>query len=149
MKAVSVSIVLAVLLSLVLASEARQGHAPAKPATSTQNPQGLGVVAGRVFAITKSGDLKPCRLCKIYFLFQLPIVGQQVVDSKVETPGSVFLANHVKELDELIAERKAESARSVSDELWCKKELLGNTRAIADTFEQADQHNPNYPDLFH
>ena len=61
----------------------------------------FGVVVGRVFRMitAKSGDLKPCRLCKVYLFFSLPIVGQKVVDAKAETPGEVFLLNQLEQLE--------------------------------------------------
>jgi len=155
------------VLAMALGDDARQGHAPVKPSASTQNQQDLGVVVGRVFAITKSGDLKPCRLCKVYLFFSLPIVGQKVVDAKAETPGEVFLLNQLEQLkvigdaskaemtrsDKMISaprshplsEEEAASAARVSAELRCKSLLIGDTKAILDTFERADQHNQSMP----
>lgn len=65
-----------ILCAIAMAMGARAGaqdHSPPKEkqksaeAASTPRPK-LGVVSGRVFAITAGGDLKPARMAKVYLL---------------------------------------------------------------------------------
>jgi hypothetical protein len=50
-----------------------------------------GVVSGRVFVITRAGDLKPARIAKVYLLY---------VDTDEYSAGHFFLTDHEKQLGE-------------------------------------------------
>jgi hypothetical protein len=102
----------------------------------------LGSVHGRVFAITKGGDLKPGRLAQVYLIFESKIVGHKVDPSaeNEETAGLVFLDKHVEQMKQVSAELEVKSKDdSISskglDAFSCKAELLGVDKAIIDTLD--------------
>src|SRR5580698_8554008 len=63
-----------------------------QPSKSAAKP---GIVSGRVFAITKSGDLKPARLAKVYLFYES---GSKGTDP--DTAGLTWTLNLAKGLEE-------------------------------------------------
>lgn len=94
-------------------------------------PQPLGSVHGRVFAITRGGDLKPARLAQVYLVFETRIVGHKVDPSATneENAGMVFLNKHTEQMKQLLDELQEKSKDdSISSDAFktisCKAELL-------------------------
>lgn len=101
------------------------------------NPQPLGSVHGRVFAITKGGDLKPARLAQVYLVFETRIVGHKVDPSAAneETASLVFLKEQTEQLklgnNELLEKSRDGSISSEAlQKLTCKSELLAVDKGI-------------------
>jgi hypothetical protein len=69
------------------------GKAPHRNPTSqsAEDISSYGSVTGRVFAITKGGDLKPGRLARVYLLFAVEAVNGKVGGSDEKTAGNIFL----------------------------------------------------------
>jgi hypothetical protein len=95
------------------------------------NSQPLGSVHGRVFAVTKGGDIKPARLAQVCLIFESRIVGHKVDPSAAneETAGLVFLDKLIEQkkqlLNELEEKSKDDSLSSKAyDNFSCKGGLL-------------------------
>jgi hypothetical protein len=114
-----------------------------------------GTVAGRVFAITKSGDLKPARLASVYLFFNNGPGVSAILEKTGNTPALVFLQ---KELDSLkegdpSCRRDLVAADKGIDEAveWAKDkkvtELVRFTDADEDGYFEIEGAKPGIHDL--
>jgi hypothetical protein len=78
-----------------------------------------GSISGRVFAITRAGDLKPARLARVYLMGGLTIPPDSAV--------SVFFDKQLSERKDL---RSSGALTNDSEELLCRKELLIITNSV-------------------
>jgi hypothetical protein len=111
------------------------GTQPTKPAKnpgsatvqhSSGRSKSVGSVDGRVFAITRTGDLKPARLARVYLIRGLDLPPENAV--------SVFLEKHTSGLEDL------KNYADDSEELTCKRELLAVDDAILASIQWVDDN---------
>jgi hypothetical protein len=120
-----------VLLTVSLLAQDIKPRQPDLARKSAANERRVSTVTGRVFAITKGGDLKPARSAQVYLFFQRGPEISSIIATAGTTPGVHYLQ---KELDAL--EENHKSGKDVS----CKSGLIAIDKAILDTFEWAKQH---------
>ncbi len=113
MKVLAIAVVSLLLMSSLVASSAQQARAQKKATVATRPkapPLKPATVSGRVFALTKGGDLKPARLAKIYMFYSRPL--GEPADRIVETPASSTFAADVfeKEVRDGLEEARAGQA---------------------------------------
>ncbi len=95
-----------------------------------------GAVSGHIFAITKSGDLKPARMAKVYLLWDHPslqfVQGQEKKGIHEDSATLIFLQAHNKAMEEAIAQRQRDydANRHHSDSLDCREDLREYETAV-------------------
>ena len=107
----------------------------ASPPQKASNPS-FGAISGRIFLITKGGDLKPARLARMY-LFYVVISyysGRGEVAPGDKTPGLIYSTKNA----ELAKEDriKAESGTDVG----CRSELMNADKAALATLDWVQEH---------
>ena len=117
---VALSIVFAIPTASGQGKTTKSGIPPGRK-LSTQKT-GVGAVVGRVFAITKGGDLKPARLAMVYLFFNRGPGVSEIVASAGTTPGLIFLQ---KDLDGL----------KEGDPALCMRDLVAADKAILATLD--------------
>ena len=136
---------LRLLATLILAASgmfAQQKAVAAK--TPSTKP---GVVSGRVFLITGSGDLKPARLAKLYLIYSpRPIDGvtNQVAD---KSAGLAWAKARTKAATDSLEEYKRDGA-DWNDAVSCRHDMLHEDAAIVEILQWGrDQKKSNqiYP----
>ena len=106
------------LVALVLCwrtANAQDGLAVAKKPT--------GSISGRVFLITRGGDIKPARYAHVYLMGLTP-------NQHHESAISVFQGRQISGLDALIKDAESGSAAADSEEARCQKKLLVVTESL-------------------
>jgi hypothetical protein len=91
---------LAGLLIAFACASAQQKLPPKAAKTTVSAPLKLGVLSGRIFAITTGGDIKPARLAKT-FLFYVRRSGKSVeaIEEDQNSAGSAWLTEEAKALE--------------------------------------------------
>lgn len=89
-------------------------------------------VTGRVFAITRDGDLKPARMATVYLLYMYRSATSDAKDS--DSVGSAWEDNFLKEL-KTFNEEYAQKARSWTESIACHRHLMAYTIALRETLE--------------
>jgi hypothetical protein len=118
-------VLIVICFSLVLWPQATPTTAnPTKNSAHAKDPVAIGKkpsgsISGRVFAITRAGDLKPARLARVYLMGGLNIPPDSAV--------SIFLD---KQLSGRTALRESGALTDDSEELLCRKELLLITDSV-------------------
>jgi hypothetical protein len=111
--------------------KAQPGQAASESGTvKTKSLRSNITVSGRVFAITKSGDLKPARLARIFLFYSLSGKNSE----EKETAGLVYLHNKIALMEEFLApgsmESRAEAEGIETHQAFCKAPLeAGETAA--------------------
>ena len=119
----------------------------AQQKTSTAAPK-PGVVSGRIFAITGSGDIKPARMANVYLLY---INGLVMLKDDVNSAGMRWLREETEALKEDNARAEADlmanaklpfrERRRVSESLRCREDLLIYHKALEGTLRWAVDQN--------
>ena len=138
-------IVLCVSIIGILA--AAGGTAQQKPAP--KNAARSGIVSGRVFLITQSGDLKPARMAEVYALYLRPKLGNDAAGNAIEEHSASFTLadNQTKEVKAELAEYEAlpmNESGSMSDAASCRRDLLAYQNALVDTLKWASDENKDW-----
>ena len=137
--------ILALAVLIPAAQEIRKEKT--KPATRTVSPTlSSGWLSGRVFAITKGGDLKPARMADVYLFLESKISGSRVVESKGElTPMLVYLDKTLELMKETNSDRIAkyseglEISEEYAQRVSCRHDLLVVDKAIFATMDWANR----------
>ncbi len=110
-----------------------------------------GVVSGKVFAITNSGDLKPARMASVYVLYVQRSVKVTPADSKDGESAAIAWGTNLnkalgefnKELEKnLEAIKRRESGQS--DDMLCRRELMAYQKALVDTLQWAGSEHKEW-----
>lgn len=125
------TLLLAALLSV--AFSARLSHRtgatdlPADKAT-----QHFGVLAGRIFLITKGGDLKPARMARLYLLWNRgPGTAAITAAGGGDTPGLFYLKKYLEE---------TQKAKDSGTSAYCLSGLVSADKAMVSTLNWAQAH---------
>jgi len=135
MKQVAFAILLAFFLVATTGSQVKN-QSPGIPAKQIIGPNEKqervkGSITGRVFAISKGGDLKPARMAKIYLFFTY-VDGNQQTDT--DSAGFKFLLLEIQKENDLIAPG---NAKMKNREEFCKGILARVDTAILLTVQWA------------
>jgi hypothetical protein len=84
------------------------------------------IVAGRVFAITKGGDLKPARSAQVYLFFQRGPGVSSITAAAGATPAVFYLQKQLEALQE---------NHNSGKDAYCRNDLIAVDKAILETFE--------------
>ncbi len=107
-----------ILLSAAILAMAQQ-RAPA-----TSHPQS-GTISGRVFLITKGGDIKPARMALVFGFF---LYGLDVAKAGTETAGKIWRKKEENELEQ--AQHEIESSKpELTQEGICRREYFAYAKA--------------------
>ncbi len=101
--------------------------------THTTAPAATGTVEGRVFGITRSGDLKPARMPTIYLFYQGR--GGLEENSADDHYQNISMAALKKRLDDRLAAAQAGSIGN--EDLECRESLLDKDQSLVDTAQWA------------
>jgi hypothetical protein len=115
--------------------EAVKGPAPKAPVAGKPIGQ-PGSVHGRVFAITKGGDIKPARLATVHLVFEARAIGHRL-DQKFEceeTAYPVFLERRLKAMEQ-----------NGSDS--CKRQLMDDRNGVIGLLKWVQQGSHEWQDL--
>lgn len=105
---------------------------------------GTGVLSGRVFAITKDGDLKPARIADVYILFETGVTKDGKAIDKGASASRVYMNEHNREAELNMADEEKNGA-NWSEKTTCMKRLnlfepaMLKVLSWADTNKKADQ----------
>lgn len=135
-RSTKMTMILCAALAIGLRGAPSQQPAPknnAKAKTPTKAKPKPGVISGRVFLITKSGDIKPARLAKMYLLPW----GNDVDKSVAKIWGDELDKAAKKYIQELNAANKDGSSLNMSDAYICRKELATYDEALTATLRWA------------
>ena len=132
----------AVTLVMVQASPDRLAKQPedtkhtASPPQKASNPS-FGAISGRIFLITKGGDLKPARLARMY-LFYVTLdyyrgIGEVMPGDK--TPGLIYATKSAE-----LGTEDANKAKSGTHVDLCRSELMNADKAALATLDWAQEH---------
>lgn len=125
-------IVPAIVLTFAVNTSAQKKAVP--PAKS-------GVVSGRVFAVTKSGDLKPARGAQVVLLYMYRSEKAANENPKeLDSAGMAWLDNQNKALGEFNRQLTTEGA-GWSDARMCRQHLLAYAQALSATIDWASENN--------
>ncbi len=113
---------------LFLSAPAIQTQTQASAATAT------GTVDGKVFAITRGGDLKPARMPTIYLLYRGRGENLQA-NSADDHYQNASMAALQKRLDDRLAAARAGSVGN--EDLECRESLLDTDKSLVDTTQWA------------
>lgn len=103
----------------------------ASPAQKASNPS-FGTVSGRVFLITKGGDLKPARMARVYLFFEHGPGSSAVTTAGAgDSPGLIYLKKYLE---------ATEAANKSGDSKLCRSDLLNADKATRATLEWAQEH---------
>jgi hypothetical protein len=103
----------------------------ASPSQKASNPS-LGTVSGRIFLITKGGDLKPARMARVYLFFEHgPGSAAVAAAGAGDSPGLFYLKKYLE---------ATEAANKSGDSKLCRSDLLNADKAIQATVQWADEH---------
>jgi hypothetical protein len=111
-----------------------------------RTPVAMSTVSGRVFAITKGGDLKPARLAHVYLLYSGTLKG-----AENNTAASEFisaLSSQMKYhsdawrawLHGMQQKYPGQDISEASDRELCRSQLLAYTSALKDTLDWVEQN---------
>ena len=112
---------------------AKQGDAirAASPAQKASNSS-FGTISGRIFLITKGGDLKPARMARVYLFFEHgPGSAAVAAAGAGDSPGLIYLEKYLE---------ATEAANKSGDSKLCRSDLLNADKAIQATVEWAEEH---------
>lgn len=102
--------------------------------THATAPAATGTVEGRVFGITRGGDLKPARMPTIYLLYKGR--GEPTEEKSADDHYSITSLTALdKRLKEQIASAEAGSVED--EELKCRESLLDTDQSLVDTAQWA------------
>jgi hypothetical protein len=106
----------------------RTASGPQKASSSS-----LGIVSGRVFLITKGGDLKPARMARLYLFW---VVGSSVAAVEAAagaktSPGLIYLEKNLE---------ATEDANKTGASQLCRTDLLNADKAALATLDWAQEH---------
>jgi hypothetical protein len=107
--------------------------------TTRTGPEGErpGILAGRVFAIARSGDIKPARIADVYAFYMYRSVAYANAHPNDEnSAGMTWMEQHNKAMEEL--NKQLEGSTNWSESLSCRKELLTYRHAILETLKWAE-----------
>ncbi len=117
------------LLLLAIAVNAQQKSPPSEQ---------TGVVSGRIFAITKDGDLKPARLAKVYLFYTYRSAKAANASPAEETNSAAHVwSENLSKLTEGYLKALDREGASWSDSLMCHKKLLTYVEALSATADWA------------
>ncbi len=103
----------------------------ASPAQKASHPS-FGVVSGRIFLITKGGDLKPARMAHVFLFFDRGQGSSAVMSAGGgDTPGLIYLKKNLEAIEEA---NKSGASKS------CKSDLLNAFKAAVATLDWAQEH---------
>lgn len=108
---------------------------------ATVSPPRFGVVSGHIFAITKSGDLKPARMAKVYLLWCYPslkiALELEKKGTKDESATLIYMQASHKGMEDNLEQRKRDAGAKNywSDSFSCRKDLLVEDAAIFATMQ--------------
>jgi hypothetical protein len=107
---------------------------------STPNLATVGSIEGRVFGITRGGDLKPARMPRVYLLYggQREDLEETSAQAHYEAKSiDAAMARTKKELE--VAEKRASEGADPqgTENLNCKRHLLDDDQALIDTAKWA------------
>jgi hypothetical protein len=134
----------AVLLVMLLIGLLGASLGQQRPATAKG-----GTVSGRIFAITKGGDIKAARMADVYLFYvaRNPNLGALDKEEKKEyedsVGGSQYLSEEVNRLKEENEWLEA-NAVQVSDSLICRHELLSYDKRNVQLLEWARARNKGW-----
>jgi hypothetical protein len=112
----------------VMAGDAQQQKSP---------PARAGVVSGRIFAVTKGGDLKPARMATVVLLYVYRSEkAANANPEELDSAGMAWLDSRLHAMKELTRTLAAEGA-NWSDSLVCHKRLLTYNDALSATLSWA------------
>ena len=127
-----IAMTLTVFVLLILSSV---GRAQTKTARPVRAPR-PATVSGRVFAITKSGDLKPARMASVYLLLSLPDQDPVYLE---------WLREFVKAEEAEMARQRADQTKWGSEEEMdryrCIRTLRYTREALQGTLASAEDHH--------
>jgi hypothetical protein len=120
------STVLLIALATSIAAGQSRASIAESPTTVHSTPQKMasGSIVGRVFAITKGGDLKLARLASVYLFFNRGPGVSNILATAGSTPGVVFLEKDLAALNEAPATS-------------CRHDLVAADKALLQTLEWA------------
>jgi hypothetical protein len=110
------------LFALAWAFAQKAAPNPAKKtATAPTKP---GIVSGRIFAITKGGDIKPARMANVHLLYyHQRKTASELERNEENSVGGEWLDRKIKATDDYIKEL-SEDKIDPSSSIGCRKELL-------------------------
>jgi hypothetical protein len=127
---------------MAFACASAQQKVPPKAAKTTVSvPLKLGVLSGRIFAITTGGDIKPARLAKIYLFYLRGLKIAEANEEDQNSAGMAWLTEEAKALKEL-NEALLKETREImtmqryspwSESVVCLKELTAYQNAVIGT----------------
>jgi hypothetical protein len=95
-----------------------------------------GVVSGRIFAVTKGGDLKPARMATVVLLYKYR--SEKAANENAEemdSAGMAWLDNKLHAMNELAREDKSDW----NDSVWCHQHLGTYHEALSATLSWASE----------
>lgn len=126
-----ISFVAFVSVTVVLFAQGQQ--------TTRTNParERPGILAGRVFAITRSGDIKPARIADVYaFYIYRSVAFANKNPSDENSAGMTWMKQRLKAMEEL--SKDLGGSADFSESVNCLKELQTYSDAIVETLKWAD-----------
>jgi hypothetical protein len=108
----------------------------ASPQKQESPPARSGVVSGRVFTITKSGDLKPARMATVVLLYVYRSEkAANANPEELDSAGMAWLDNKLHSMNELNRKDKTDW----SDSMWCHEHLGTYHEALSATLSWASE----------
>jgi hypothetical protein len=105
----------------------RPGSATQKVVKST-----YGSISGRIFLITKGGDLKPARMARVYLFWENGADAHAVTAAGGgDAPGLIYLKRYLEATEDA---NKSEASQ------YCNSSLLNADRAVSATLDWAREH---------
>jgi hypothetical protein len=126
------------LLAILVMAEASIFAQQKNSKTARKPVQKPGIVSGRVFAITQSGDIKPARMAKVYLFYSYRLQSSKVPDlnghPEDQNPTLVWSREKLKALKEIRAAlEKALASGAPSPP--CLEQLLEYDKALIETLK--------------
>lgn len=118
---------LATTTILATRSDTKRAVSPPQKAPNSS----FGEVSGRIFLITKSGDLKPARMARVYLFFEHgPGSAAVVAAGAGDSPGIIYLKKYLE---------ASQAANESGDSKLCRSDLLNADKATKATLEWAQE----------
>jgi hypothetical protein len=124
-------LLMGMLVTTPILAKQNETKRTASPPQKASNPS-FGVVMGRIFLITKGGDLKPARLAHGFLFFETgPGISAIEAAGGGDTPGLIYLKRYLE---------ATEDANKSGASLRCRSDLLNVDKAALATLAWAQEH---------
>lgn len=130
------------LLLLVMGASSEAQESTKKPIAAHKQMNSPATISGRVFAITKGGDLQPARMAKIFLMYLSDKEEPLALDA--QTPGVVFDSYYMAREKQALLEQKQNARKyagsATLDDLQCRVEMHAIASALTGTLDWVEKN---------